>query len=91
MEVLDKIYQYCDNREVTNGIYLDLQKAFDTVNRPLLIEKPATYGVRGIVFNCFTSYISNRKQYTVLLSHESIAESILMEFLRDRYLVPYYF
>jgi len=44
MEVVDKIYQYCDNREVITGIYLHLQKAFDTVNDTILIEKLATYG-----------------------------------------------
>jgi len=45
MEVVDKIYQYCDNREVTMGIYLDLQKAFDTVNHPILIENWPTMGL----------------------------------------------
>ena len=39
MEVVDSIYQHYDNREVTMGIYLDLQKAFDTVNHAILIEK----------------------------------------------------
>ena len=58
------------------GIYLDLQKAFDTVNHPILIEKLATYGVREIVLNWFTNYLSNRKQYIVLLNYESAAESI---------------
>jgi len=32
IEVLDNIYQSCDNSETTMEIYLDLQKAFDTVN-----------------------------------------------------------
>ena len=76
MEVLDKIYQACDNREVTMGIYLDLQKAFDTVNHQILVEKLAIYGIRGIVLNWFISYLSNRKQYTVLLNHESLPKSI---------------
>ena len=76
MEVLDKIYQYCDNREVIMGIYLDLQKAFDTVNHSILIEKLAMYGVRGLVLNWFISYLSNRKQYTVLSNCKSAAESI---------------
>jgi len=39
MEVLDNIYQHCDNQEVTMGIYLDLQKAFDTVNHSILVKK----------------------------------------------------
>jgi len=62
MEVVHEIYQYCDNREVTMGIYLCLQKAFDTVNHPILIGKLATYGIRGIVLKWFISCLSNRKQ-----------------------------
>ena len=52
MEVVDKIYQHCDNREVTMGIYLDLQKAFDTVIHPILIEKLATYAGPKNPFLC---------------------------------------
>ena len=46
---------FSDNRKVTMGIYLDLQKAFDTVNHPILIEKLATYGVRRIVYKCLAN------------------------------------
>ena len=76
MEVLDNIYQSCDNSETTIGIYLDLQKAFDTVNHSILLQKLEIYGVRGIIQNWFKSYLSNRKQYTVLSNHESELESI---------------
>ena len=76
MEVLDNIYTHSDNREITMGIYLDLQKAFDTVNHSILLKKLDIYGVRGITLNWFISYLSNRKQYTVLLNHESSLEFI---------------
>jgi len=76
MEVLDNIYQSCDNSETTIGIYLDLQKAFDTVNHSILLQKLEIYGVRGIIQKWFKSYLSNRKQYTVLSNHESELESI---------------
>ena len=76
MEVLDSIYQYCDNHEITVRIYIDLQKASDTVNHSIFLQKLAIYGVRGTVLKWFESYLSNRKQYTVLPDYESELDSI---------------
>ena len=39
MEVVDSIYQSWDNHEITMGIFLDLQKAFDTVNYNVLLKR----------------------------------------------------
>ena len=45
-------------------IFLDIKKAFDSLDRHILIQKLKFYGVRGIECNWFQSYLSNRKQYT---------------------------
>ena len=76
MEVLDIIYQYCDNHEIIMGIYLDLQKAFDTVNYTILLQKLAIYGIRGTVLQWFDSYLTNRKQYTALGDNKSELETV---------------
>jgi len=76
MEVMDNIYQNWDNHELTIGIFLDLQKAFDTVNHDILLKKLEIYGIRGIVLKWFTSYLNNRKQYTVLQNFESELECV---------------
>jgi len=39
MEVIDSIYLHLDKHEFTIGIYLDLQKAFDSVNHAILLKK----------------------------------------------------
>ena len=64
LEVLDNIYHHLDRHEFVIGIYLDLQKAFDTVNHDILLYKLQNYGVRGIVNQWFKSYLSGRKQIT---------------------------
>ena len=45
------------------GIFIDLEKAFDTVNHSILCEKLNYYGLRGNVNNLIQSYLSNRKQF----------------------------
>ena len=45
------------------GVFIDLQKAFDTVNHEILLEKLSRYGRRSKENNWFCSFLTNRKQY----------------------------
>ena len=64
VDVIDDIYSHLENRNFVLGLYLDLQKAFDTVDHSILLWKLNNYGIRGIPHSWFTSYLHNRKQFT---------------------------
>ena len=65
IEVIDNLIQNMENGNTSVGVYLDLQKAFNTVNHQNCLSQNE-YGVRGTVHDWFTSYLCNRKQYTVI-------------------------
>ena len=61
--ITERIKQLLDTGHYVCGIFIDLEKAFDTVNHTLLCEKLKYYGLRGNVNNLIQSYLSNRRQF----------------------------
>ena len=62
----ERILENVNNDKHTISIYLDLSKAFDSVNHEILLNKLEHYGIRGAALNFFKSYLSDRQQLTMV-------------------------
>ena len=60
-----------DDGNIGCGVFVNLQKAFDTVDRQILLAKLNHYGICGVSNNWFKSYLSNRSQYVSINGYES--------------------
>ena len=70
------IIELFDNKSMTIATFLDLSKAFDTIDHNILINKLKTYGIPGVALKWFKSYLENRKQYNQYKSHSSNTSNI---------------
>ena len=63
LEVIDRITNQLDQGITPINIYLDLSKAFDTLDHDILLNKLQYYGVNGSALALFRSYLTERRQY----------------------------
>ena len=68
---ISEIQKCLSNNKHVIGIYIDLSKAFDTIDHVKLLDKLYMYGVRGTTHSLLKSYLSNRLQYTSVLGETS--------------------
>ena len=73
-QLLESILYQNDQNNLTCAIFIDLSKAFDTVDHQILVQKLEHSGVRGTVKKLIESYLTNRKQF---VSKENAKSSLL--------------
>ena len=76
LSIVEEIRQNLDNGLFSCGVFVDLEKAFDTVNHKNLLAKLEHYGVRSIANDWFRSYLSNRSQKVDLGNNASSLKNV---------------
>lgn len=76
VELVDFITKEVDCKKIVGALFIDLKKAFDTLDHDILLAKLNSYGVRGVANNLLRSYLSERKQYVYINHHKSAIEQI---------------
>ncbi len=75
IELVDRIYSQLDEK-IPMAIFMDLSKAFDTIDHEILISKMEHYGIKNLELQWFKTYLSNRKQYVEFNNTQSSTEII---------------
>ena len=76
LKTTDEWYDGFDNGYMIGSVFIDLRKAFDTVNHEILCQKLEHYGVCDRNLSWFQSYLSNRKQFCRVNGIDSETERI---------------
>ena len=70
-EITEKIREAREKKQFVCGIFIDLQKAFNTVNHDILLDKLNYYGVKGISNMWFEMSLKEKYQHTTIKEHSS--------------------
>ena len=76
LNLLEIIQKALHDGQIACGIFIDFEKAFDTVSHDILLEKLDHYGIRGISNDWFRSYLSDRSQFVSINGFNSDYKTI---------------
>ena len=77
IELQNRVIHNLKNNSNCIGIFIDLSKAFDTLDHTILLNRLHSIGIRGVAHKWFTSYLENRIQFTEYLGHISPTRNVI--------------
>ena len=91
LSLTDYILRAFDDGKFVVGVFLDLTKAFETVNHNILLKKLEYIGVRGVALRWFQSYLTDRKQYVMFNGSKSDSKQLFYSVPQGSILGPLLF
>jgi hypothetical protein len=91
VELVDRIYSIIDNKKKASVVFMDIKKAFDTVNVSKLIEVLNKYGIRGKAQDILSSFLVNRRQIVKINNAYSSPKTFTNGVVQGSILGPYLF
>ena len=76
MELIDRVMNSFEKKYSPLAIYMDLSKAFDTLDHKILLHKLEYYGIKNTELNWFKSYLGNRTQFVEIENTQSNYQTI---------------
>ena len=76
LHLIDYLTKQMDVGEIPINIYIDLSKAFDTLDHTILLAKLRYYGIRGVAHKWMLNYLSHRYQYVEYNGVQSSSQHI---------------
>ena len=91
IHLINKIATSTDETTTTIGVFLDLSKAFDTLDHQTLFAKLEHYGIRGMALQWIKSYFYDRRQYVQFNETSSTENNIICGVPQGSILGPLFF
>ena len=76
--VVDNLYRVLDERKLGLGVFLDIRKAFDSVNGEIFLHKLKSYGILNIELEWFRSFLFGRKQFVCNDKEISFMKNVIL-------------
>ena len=91
LELTDRILKDIDNKDASLTIFMDLSKAFDTLDHQILLTKLKYYGVNDTPLKWFSNHLTGRQQYVEIDGTDRVYCHLLLEYHRVQFSGHYCF
>lgn len=76
LDLVEAQYEALNEGYYSLNVFVDFRKAFDTIDRNILLRKLYAYGIRGVAFDLISDYLSNRYQFVSINGASSTVREV---------------